>query len=152
MTYRSAVTPGSRRSVLSGAIVAGLLLPLAACSTTTTCVDWVSYATPQDAYDDADLVVLGTPGPVTGGADMFGLRVPVHGFDVEDVLKGTSPADLSVAQAPVTCSAEGGEDALADGGRVVLFLVRESGVYRTLTPSTGILPLDEGEPLPFSRD
>ncbi len=73
---------------------------LAGCATESTCVDWVPYETAQNAYDDAELVVVGTLGEATGSTTLFGVDVPVHDVTVDEVIKGDSPGTLQIAGAP----------------------------------------------------
>lgn len=145
---RNAVTLGSRRSVLNGMLALALTAPLTGCATQSTCVDWVSYETAQNAYDDATLVVVGTVGDSIGSTVLFGVDVPLHDVEVEEVLKGNSPATLQVAGAPTTCDAEPAADSLATDERVVLLLTNDGGTWRTLTPDAGVLLAPRGEPLP----
>ncbi len=50
------------------AVVALAIMPLAACSLVTaqSCVSWVGYDTPQDAFDDARVVLVGESMGSTG--------------------------------------------------------------------------------------
>jgi hypothetical protein len=147
--HRNAAAFGLRRSVLNGMLALALGAGLTGCATESTCVDWVSYATAQDAYDDASLVVVGTVGEPTGSATLFGVLVPLREVAVDDVLKGESPALLEVASSPVTCSAETSPDSLETDERIAILLINDGGTWRTITPSAGVLPAPEGEPLPF---
>lgn len=127
---------------------------LTACVSTETCVSWIDFETPQDAYDDAALVVLGTAEPTGATRDVFGVAMPVYAIDVAETLKGEAPAGLQVAPAPLTCVGEAsqfpdGVDPLAIDGEIVLFLHREDGAWRTITPFDGVLRVPaDGEP-PF---
>lgn len=75
----------------------------------------------------------------------------MHDFRVEQTLKGIAPDELIVAQTPMTCPGPG-PDPLASGERMVVMLIRVEGVYRPLTPQDGVLPLPEGDELPFTTD
>lgn len=133
-------------------LAAALLAFLAGCTTETTCADWVTYESAQDAYDDAALVVIGTTSDPTGTVKVLGVDVPVHPVRVEKVLKGDAPESLTVAQTPMTCGADPVPDPLAADGRVILMLANAEGVWRPLTPFTGVLEAPVGDPLPFETD
>ncbi|MFI2364226.1 hypothetical protein [Promicromonospora sp. NPDC019610] len=97
------------------------------------CVDWVRFATPEEAAADAGAVLLGTVVERDGAAQMFGVEAHRWLFDVEEVLErpvsGSSRANpaaepppeldvspgeqISVVSTPETC---GGADNPYPGG------------------------------------
>lgn len=129
-------------------LVAGAVLGLMGCTTPQTCVSWVDYETPQDAFDDAGLVVRGTPEPTGGTRNVFGVAMPVYAIDVAEVYRGEAPERLEITAAPLTCMGEGvseypdGVDPLATDDEVLLFLSDTEGSWRTMTPYDGVLPAD----------
>lgn len=140
------------RMPLVAALVA---VSLTGCVTQQTCVSWADYSDPQDAYDDARLVVRGEVGEVVGTRDVLGVAATVHRIDVEEVLKGADPGlTVDVAATPITCT--GGEiypdgDPLLVDGPVILFLIDPSDTagWRLITPFDGVLPVPEDGVLPF---
>jgi len=133
-------------------LVAATLPLVAGCTTTSVCADWVDFATPQEAYDEAVLVVVGTSGETLGTTNVLGVDVPVHPIQIDHVLKGDAPASLEVAQTPMTCGADPVPDPLDTDARIVLFLADIEGVWRPITPYDGVLDAPEGDPLPFETD
>jgi hypothetical protein len=118
-----------------------------------TCVDWVGYSTLDDVAADAQLVVVGTVAPATSTVNLFGDDVPVHTVTIETYLAGSYPgATIEVAAVPDTCSGTepfAAGDPLDTTERVELFLVRTSGIWRPLTPRSGIEVVPDGGPLPW---
>lgn len=112
--------------------------------TATSCISWASFSAPQEAFDDAELVVEGNVGPAHTTRDVFGYRAAVHTVAVTSVLKGTAEvgASLDVAATPITCT---GDELYPDGdpldleGKVVLFLTADGGQWRLLSPFQGVL-------------
>lgn len=125
------------------------------------CVSWVDFQTPQDAYDDADVVLVGQSSPADGSVDMFGLAAAVHEIAIGGILKGELPdaGRVQVASTPVTCT--GGDtyrdgDPLDTGGDLILFL-REPGddhgdVWHLITPFDGVFPVPDDGSLPFETE
>jgi len=128
---------------------------LTGCVTQSVCVSWVDYATAQEAYDDAELVVHGTLDPTGATRDAFGVPMPVSTVDVLTVYKGEPPERLDVVAAPLTCMGAGvsefpdGIDPLATDDEVLLFLTDAEGGWRTMTPDDGVLPMPVDGALPF---
>ena len=83
---------------------------------------------------------------------VLGVDVPVHPVQVEKVLKGDAPESLTVAQTPMTCGADPVPDPLETDVRVILMLSNSEGVWRPLTPTTGVLEAPVGDSLPFETD
>jgi hypothetical protein len=140
------------RMSLVAVLLAGALT---GCITKHTCVSWVDFETPQDAYDDARLVVRGAAGEVVGVRDLYGVAAPVHRVEVLEVLGGSDPgATIDVASTPLTCMGDAGEypdgDPLDVEGELILFLTRaEGGGWRLMTPYDGVLPMPDDGVLPF---
>lgn len=139
------------RMPLVAALVA---VSLTGCVTQQTCVSWVDFETPQDTYDDAQLVVRGTVDRIVGTRGVYGVAAPVHRVEVEEVLGGDDPGSvIEVASTPMTCMGDAGEypdgDPLAVDGEVVLFLTDSEGGWRLITPFDGVLPVPENGVLPF---
>jgi hypothetical protein len=127
---------------------------LTACATEQICVSWVDYATPQEAYDTANLVVVGTAEPTGATRDVFGEPMPVYAIDVSETLKGEAPDDLTVSPTPLTCMGDAsqfpdGVDPLATDDEIVLFLYFEAAGWRPITPYDGTLPMPDDGVLPF---
>jgi len=128
---------------------------LTGCVTSETCVSWVDFETPQDAYDDARLVVRGEVGAITGTRAVLGVQATVHAVTVVEVLKGDDPGStIEVASTPITCT--GGElypdgDPLDVTGDVILFLgdPPDTHGWRLITPFDGVLPAPADGTLPF---
>lgn len=122
------------------------------------CVTWVSFDPPQAAFDEATAVVIGEPAATGTTVEMFGVAATVHEVAVGEVLKGEIPdaGTIRVASTPMTCT--GGSvypdgDPLDVEGEVIVFLHGpEDGVWHTLTPFDGVLPLPGDGTLPFEAE
>ena len=69
-----------------------------------TCVDWVRFATPQDQFDNAILVVVGKPQAQNGDTRIYGYNARSHQVEIETVLTGDPGQEsLRVASMPQTC-------------------------------------------------
>lgn len=157
--YRRTVTDHRRSATAATLVVsaAAAALTLSGCGLVTppACADWGTYD-PQQAYEEASLVVEGIVGADNGRLAFTtgpGIR---HQVSVEAVLKGeygeetldaAAPRDYCVADPP-----EPAEDPLQEGDRVLLFLHPSDGGWSTLTPYDGVLPYSEGDELPFAPD
>ena len=147
-----------RGSAIAALVTASVALGmLTACVTEHICVSWVDFETPQEAYDDARLVVVGTAEPTGGSRNVLGVAMPVYAIEIADTLKGEAPDDLTVTPAPLTCMGDASEfpdgiDPLATDEELVLFLNRDDGVWRLLTPTDGVLPVPDDGMLPFEVD
>jgi hypothetical protein len=143
------------RSAIAVLVTAGVVLGMStACVTQQACVSWVDFETPQDAFDDAELVVVGTALPTGDTRQVFGVPMPVYAVDVAETLKGDAPDDLQVTPAPLTCMGGASEfpdgvDPLATDEVLVLFLHPDDSGWRLITPFDGALPLPEDGSLPF---
>jgi hypothetical protein len=143
---------GSAIAVLLTASVS--LGMLTACVTQQMCVSWVDYETAQEAYDDANLVVVGNAVPTGATRDVFGVPMPVYAIEVSETLKGDAPAELEVTPTPLTCMGDAsqfpdGVDPLATDDELVLFLYFEAAGWRPITPYDGTLPMPDDGVLPF---
>lgn len=143
-----------RATVAALVTVAAVVGMLTACVRSGICVSWVDYETPQQAYDDATLVVVGTAEPTGSTRDVLGVPMPVYAIDVAETLKGESPTDLLVAPAPLTCMGGASEfpdgiDPLATDDELVLFLHLDDEGWRLITPFDGVLPMPADGVLPF---
>jgi hypothetical protein len=123
---------------------------------------WVRYETPQDMYNEAELVLVGEvleregevevpPGGPTATARAYS-------FDVEDVLKSTPDVDIAagdtvrIAAMADGCSPDvefADEDQLEVDGRIIFFGREQHGAWTTLTPFQGVLAFPDGSQLPF---
>ena len=137
-------------AALIGAAGLFCVVGLSGCAT-GTCVSWVDYDTVQAAYDDSELVVMGTALPSTGTVTLFGMNVPQHEIAVDEVLKGDHTGPLVVAAAPETCPGPG-TDRLNIDETVILFLHNDGGTWRTITPYDGVVPLPADGTLPFDPE
>lgn len=138
-------------ALLTASVSLGMLT---ACVTEQTCVSWVDYETPQDAFDDANLVVVGTAEPTGATRDVFGEPMPVYAIAIRETLKGEAPAKLEVTPTPLTCMGDAsqfpdGVDPLATDDGIVLFLYFEGAGWRPITPFDGVLPVPADGVLPF---
>jgi hypothetical protein len=138
-------------AVLTASVMLGMLT---ACVTEQTCVSWVDVATPQESFDTANLVVVGTAEPTGATRDVFGVPMPVYSIDVAETLKGEAPGDLTVTPTPLTCMGDASEfpdgvDPLATDDELVLFLYFEEAGWRPTTPFDGVLPVPDDGVLPF---
>ncbi|MGY4541314.1 hypothetical protein ACVWY0_001223 [Arthrobacter sp. UYNi723] len=117
-----------------------------------TCVDWVRFETPQDQFDNANLVVIGKPLKRSGETSIYGYKARSHQVEIETVLKGVPGQEpLLVASMPQTCGKSYPEgDPLDTNQRVLIFASKQENEWFTITPSQGVLPLQEGTKLPFS--
>jgi hypothetical protein len=144
-----------RGSAIAALVTASVALAmLTACVTEHTCVSWVDFETPQEAYDDARLVVAGTAEPTGATRNVLGVAMPVYAFDVAETLKGEAPDDLTVTPTPLTCMGDASEfpdgvDPLATDEQLILFLHLDEGAWRLITPTDGVLPMPGDGMLPF---
>jgi hypothetical protein len=144
-----------RGSAIAALLTASVSLGmLTACVTEQTCVSWVDYETAQEAYDDANLVVVGNAVPTGATRDVFGVPMPVYAIEVSETLKGEAPAELEVTPTPLTCMGDAsqfpdGVDPLATDDELVLFLYFEAAGWRPITPYDGTLPMPDDGVLPF---
>ncbi|MDQ0850965.1 hypothetical protein QFZ65_002903 [Arthrobacter sp. B3I9] len=122
-------------------------------SRTETCVDWIRFETPQELFDDAALVVVGTPKGRDGKTSIYGYSSQVHLVEVETVVKGQpGPGLLRVVSTPETCT--GGVsyprgDPLDGEQRMLIYASRQQDGWFTLTPAQGAVPFERGAALPF---
>lgn len=144
------------RSIAVAASLAFAAATLTGCVTSRSCVDWVQYATPQDAFDDAAAVVVASSEPTATTVEVYGSQLPVYDLSISEVLKGdVDLGPLQVASTQFTCNGEGdeypnGHDPLDVGGSLIIFLYRaDDGRWRTITPTDGVLPLPADGSLPF---
>ena len=144
-----------RGSAIAALVTASVSLGmLTACVTEHTCVSWGDFETPQEAYDDARLVVVGTAEPRGQTRNVLGVAMPVYEIEVAETLKGEAPDDLTVTPAPLTCMGDASEfpdgvDPLATDEERVLFLHLDEGAWRLITPTDGVLPMPADGVLPF---
>lgn len=143
-----------------GAVGVVVVLPvvalLAGCAgTSMTCVSWVDFATPADALESAEHVVVGRVEERAGTTSLYGVdahryRVVAEASPLKD---GGAGESLHVVSTPVTCS---GDDVYPQGDPldtdepVVLFLTQDEvgDDWRTLTPRHGVAPADGTGDLP----
>ncbi len=118
-----------------------------------TCVSWADLATPQDQFDESDLVLIGTPISTSGTVTAFGAEAQTHLVEVSEVLKGRRVGPLiRVSSMPETCTGSGNYpngDPLETEERIIIFANLLDGEWLTATPFKGTLPYAPDEPLPF---
>ena len=118
-----------------------------------TCVDWVRFETAQQLFDDAPLVVIGTPRGRDGKTSIYGYSAQIHLVEVETVLKGQpGPGPLRVASTPETCTggiSYPGGDPLDGHQRMLIYASKRDSGWSTLTPAQGAVPVERGAALPF---
>ena len=117
------------------------------------CVDWVRFATPQDQYDNAGVVLIGRSVGPAGETSIYGSKATTHLVEVEQVFKGNpGEGNLRISSMPPTCT--GGEtypdgDPLDTAERVIIFATKQGGEWFTHTPAQGVLPFPQGAEIPF---
>ncbi len=117
------------------------------------CVDWVRFATPQDQYDKAGLVLIGKSLSQAGETSIYGHMATTHLVQVEQILKGNpGEGNLHITSTPPTCTA--GEpypngDPLDTAERVIIFASKQGSEWFTITPAQGVMPFPQGSNLPF---
>ena len=117
------------------------------------CVDWVRFATPQDQYDNAGVVLIGRSVGRAGETSIYGSKATTHVVEVEQVFKGNpGEGNLRISSMPPTCT--GGEtypdgDPLDTAERVIIFATKQGGEWFTSTPAQGVLPFPQGAEIPF---
>jgi hypothetical protein len=147
-----------RGSAIAALVTASVALGmLTACVTEHICVSWVDWETPQEAYDDTRLVVVGTAEPTGETREVLGVAMPVYAIDVAETLKGETPDDLTVTPAPLTCMGDASEfpdgvDPLATDEELILFLYPDERTWRLINPFDGALPVPDDGVLPFEVD
>lgn len=138
------------RALVRAAVTTLLLATVGGCTTVfdgaETCVSWVDFATPADAWVRADLVVVGRVVADAGSERVYGTSARVHRVEVDRVLSGDPPArEMDVVSVPVTCETGGpypNGDPLDVDDPVVVFLHHDQDADRwwTLTPRHGVVP------------
>lgn len=117
------------------------------------CVEWVWFATPQDQYDNAGLVLIGKSVSRAGETSIYGHAATTHLVEVEQVLKGNpGEGDLRITATPPTCTVGGSYpdgDPLDTAERVIIFASKQGGDWFTITPTQGVLPFPRGSERPF---
>jgi hypothetical protein len=122
------------------------------------CADFPDYESPEDMGRDASLVIVGTSAPSHATATVLGVPAAVHRIDISLVVKSESDAydldSIVVASTPATCQ-DGGYypdgDPLDTDETVEVFLYQQDdGTWVTLTPFDGVLPVAQGEPIPWT--
>jgi hypothetical protein len=127
-----------------------LFLPgLAGCgyASGATCVDWVRFETPQETFDQAELVIVGSGTERDGTESIYDAEAHSYRVDVAEVLKGDLPSGtVRVSSMPVTCT-EGSQypdgDPLDTASDVLIFANRNEGQWFALTPFDGVLPYSQ---------
>ncbi|WP_427170071.1 hypothetical protein [Arthrobacter sp. 92] len=116
-----------------------------------TCVDWVRFETPQDQFDNANLVVIGKPLKQNGETSIYGYKARSHEVEIETVFKGDpGQGPLRIASMPQTCGKSYPDgDPLDATQRVLIFATRHDTEWFTMTPAQGVLPFKQGTKLPF---
>ncbi|MHA7246945.1 hypothetical protein [Arthrobacter tecti] len=122
---------------------------------TVACAGWVWFETPQDAFDEAELVLVGRPIAEDGQQRIYGYDAQIHVVSIEKVLKSDVEQDeIRIASMPQTCTDVGvvypNGDPLDMDQRVIIFASEQEGQWFTITPEQGVLSFAEGEELPFS--
>lgn len=117
------------------------------------CVDWVRFATPQDQYDKAGLVLIGKSVRRAGGTTIYGQEATTHVVEVEQALKGDpGHGNVRITSTPPTCTAGGSYpdgDPLDTAERVIIFATKQGDEWFTITPAQGVLSFPQGSELPF---
>ncbi|MGO4245860.1 hypothetical protein AB4Y87_01480 [Paenarthrobacter sp. RAF54_2] len=117
------------------------------------CVDWVRFATPQDQYDKAGLVLIGKSVRRAGGTTIYGQEATTHLVEVEQLLKGNpGHGNMRITSMPPTCTAGGSYpdgDPLDTAERVIIFATKQGDEWFTMTPAQGVLSFPQGSELPF---
>jgi hypothetical protein len=117
------------------------------------CVDWVQFETPQNQYDNADLVLIGKSVSRVGETSIYGHKATTHLVVVEQVLKGNpGQGNLHIVSTPPTCTVGGSYpegDPLDTAERVVIFASKQGDEWLTMTPAQGVLPFPQGSESPF---
>jgi hypothetical protein len=169
-------------ALATATLAVGLTGCVAVGSTGTTsgesCVDWVTFESPDEAAADAGVVLRGSVVERDGTARFFGVEAHRWQFDVEDVLDRPAPTGgvepppevevspgerIAVVSTPETCTAGGsypGGDPLdpatglggADGSVIVLLTDGDGeggdGELHLITPFQGVLTPDLDGSLP----
>ena len=117
------------------------------------CVEWVRFATPQDQYDNAGMVLIGKSVSRAGETSIYGHKATTHLVEVEQVLKGNpGEGNPRITSTPPTCTVGGSYpdgDPLDTAERVIIFASKQGNEWFTITPAQGVLPLPQGSELPF---
>ena len=114
-------------------------------------MDWVRFETPQDQFDNANLVLIGTPLKQTGETSIYGYNARSHQVEIEKVLKGDPvQGPLRIASMPQTCGRSYPDgDPLDTNQRVLIFAAKQGTEWFTMTPAQGVMPFPKGTKLPF---
>ena len=160
--YGSRMQRGSWRA----AVISGCTLLLTACGPVggggQACASWVRYETPQDMYNEAELVlvgeVVGRDGEVQVPPGGPTATARAYSFDVQDVLKSSPYGDIAAGDSVrIAAMADGctpgvefaDKDQLEVDGRIIFFGREQHGAWMTLNPVAGVLLFPEGSQLPF---
>jgi hypothetical protein len=117
------------------------------------CIDWVRFATPQDQYDNAGLVLIGKSVSRAAETSIYGHKATTHLVEVEQVLKGDpGQGNLRITSTPPTCTVGGSYpegDPLDTAERVIIFASNQGDEWFTITPAQGVLAFPKGSEIPF---
>lgn len=122
-------------------------------TTGDACVDWVRFADPQDQFDEAALVAVGKPVRQDGQTSIYGYTAQTHLIEIETIYKGKAGQEsVRISSMPQTCTS--GEsypngDPLDTNQRVLIFATEQNHEWFTMTPEQGVVPFEQGTPLPF---
>lgn len=123
----------------------------------SACVSWAGFDTPQDQFDEAELVVAGR---VLAQVDLveepdsspFG-DTRIYSFEIEQTLKGDAQVGEVIRigstsdGCPDTHYADG--DQMENDGRVIVLARQGDDAWLTLNPFQGVLTYPGGSDLPF---
>lgn len=116
---------------------------------------WKAFEDPQAQFNEASLVLIGTPTGKDGKVEAYGIKAQTHLIEVEEVLKGdpiTSP--VQITSTPETCttgSTYPNGDPLDTDKRLIIFADYHGDDWVTITPNYGTLSFDQGTELPFKK-
>lgn len=115
--------------------------------TTHACVSWTAYDSVEQAFEDAEAVVVGELRETGKTERVYGVQASVHEMDVQRVVKGNVEMGemIRIASTPITCS---GNEVYPDGDPLatqlesVVFLTSdEAKAWRTLSPFESVHPV-----------
>ena len=132
-------------------LLAGGTSSLVGCSNapveSATCIDWVYFEAPADAYDDADAVARGRIVGREGTTSYLEMPAATWTADIDEWMKGAGDPEIVVTSLPRGCG-DGGDslaEAMDAGDQVILFLRDQPSGWEAITPWQGaIAPATDG--------
>ena len=142
------------------AVAAAGVLMLSGCNaftTTVTCIDYIDLSDHAVKAGVAELVFVGEVTGTDGVTELSGVDAAAHTVRIDEVLKGEfSESEIRVVSVSDPCSGKDqdypGGDPLDRTGPAEFFLVKNEGVWTTLSPYEGAVTIGDDGMLPWDPE